>query len=58
MVGFREGESRSPTPKPALIFNWIETTKRAVVLYVGIEIRNKHLGRIMKFYPVVNVLYQ
>ena len=54
MLGFREGESHTLTPKSALIFNYTGTTKR--LHYMSVEnSRTKHLGRFMKLYPVGNV---
>ena len=46
MLGFREGESHTPTPKPALIFNWTGTTKRPFALYVCREQQKQTFGKI------------
>ena len=43
---FREGKSHTPTLNPALIFNWIGTTKRPFALYVYREQWKQTFGKI------------
>ena len=48
MFCIREGESHTPTPKPALVFNWTGTTKRPFALYVCKEQQEQ----ILKIYKI------
>ena len=56
-LGFRKEDRHTPTPKSALMFSWIGTTKRSFALYVCREQQKQTLRRFMKFYPVGNVIY-
>ena len=46
MLGFREGESHTPTPKPALNFNWTGITKRPFTSYACRGQQKQTFGKI------------
>ena len=46
MLGFREGESHTPTPKATLNFNWTGTIKASFALYVCTEKQEQIFGKI------------
>ena len=45
MLGFREEESHTPIPKPALIFNWTGTTKMLFALHICREQQKQTFGK-------------
>ena len=55
MLGFRERESQALTIKPALIFNWLGTTKDRLHCMSVKKSINKYMGSFMKFYPLGTV---